>query len=120
MLYHQKSLAQVNAGSRRAAASQIFSPATRRFDWRQSQTSERARKSQPLATQPWSRGRSPVVKVDWTEQVTAGRIGRSGLTAPSRARAWRFGVAWPRRSRGRPTRFRTPVRYIYALGPRRE
>ena len=40
MLYHQKSLAHVNAGSRRWAASQTFSPATRRFDCRQSQTSD--------------------------------------------------------------------------------
>ncbi len=63
MLYHQKSLAHVNAGSRRRAASQTFSPSTSRFDWRQSQTSDRSRKYQPLATTPCSRGRSPVVRV---------------------------------------------------------
>ena len=32
MLYHQKSLAHVKAGSCRRAASQTFSPATSRFD----------------------------------------------------------------------------------------
>jgi hypothetical protein len=32
MLYHQKRLAQVNDGSRLAAASQIFSPDINRFD----------------------------------------------------------------------------------------
>ena len=52
MLYHQNSLAQVNARSRCLAASQIFSPATSGFDCRQSQTSARSRKYQPLATQP--------------------------------------------------------------------
>src|SRR6266545_6394639 len=83
MLYHQKRFAQVNAGSRRAAVSQIFSPATSRLDCRQSQTSLRSRKYQPLATAPWSLGRSPVVKVDWTEQVTAGSTGPRGRTHPS-------------------------------------
>src|SRR5229473_4964489 len=96
MLYHQKRFAQVKAGSRRAAASQIFSPATRRLDCRQSQTSERSRKYQPLATQPWSRGSIPVVKVDWTAHVTAGRMVSSGRIPPVRTRAARFGVASPR------------------------
>ena len=52
MLYHQNSLAQVKAGSRRFAASHTFSPPTSRFDWRHSQTSDRSRKYQPLATMP--------------------------------------------------------------------
>src|SRR6185436_11802037 len=112
MLYHQKSLAQVNAGSRRRAASQTFSPPTSRFDWRQNQTSARSWKYQPLATTPWSRGRSPVVRVACTEHVTAGRIVRSGRAAPSRARAARLGVASPTRSPVRPTTRRTIVRCI--------
>src|SRR5947207_7416583 len=112
MLYHQKSLAQVKAGSRRRAASQIFWPATSRWDWRQSHTSERSRKYQPLATQPWSRGRRPVVNVDCTEHVTAGRIVRSGRIAPRRASAARLGVASPRRSGVSPTTLRTSVRRI--------
>src|SRR5438105_2742314 len=72
MLYHQNIFAQVKLGSRRLAASQIFSPVTSLFDWRHSATSAGSRKYQPLATHPWSRGRRPVVKVDCTEQVTAG------------------------------------------------
>jgi hypothetical protein len=52
MLYHQNSLAQRNAGSRFLAASQIFSPATSAFDWRQNQISESSRKYQPLPTTP--------------------------------------------------------------------
>jgi hypothetical protein len=39
MLNHQNSFAQVKAGSRRLPASQIFSPVTSAFDWRQSATS---------------------------------------------------------------------------------
>jgi len=39
MLNHQKSFAQVKAGSRFLAASQIFSPVTSAFDCRQSATS---------------------------------------------------------------------------------
>src|ERR1044071_10248318 len=35
ILYHQKSFAARKAGSSRFAASQIFSPWTRAFDWRQ-------------------------------------------------------------------------------------
>jgi hypothetical protein len=68
----------------------------RRFDWRQSQTSMRSRKSQPFATTPWSRGVSPVMKVAWTLQVTAGVTVASGRTAPAAASRARFGV----RSRG--------------------
>src|SRR5690606_2069982 len=110
MLYHQKSLAQVNAGSRRAAASQIFSPAISRFDWRQNQISDRSRKYQPLATAPCPLGGSPVVKLACTEQVTAGSTGRSTRRAPRRARAARFGVASPRSCPSRPTTIRTTVR----------
>src|SRR5215475_12917303 len=110
MLYHQNSLAQVKDGSRRAAASQIFSPATRRFDWRQSQTSDSSRKNQPLATQPCPLGKSPVVKVDWTAQVTAGKIVCRDRSPPARARACKFGVASPTWSAARPTTIRTTVR----------
>ena len=60
MLYHQNILAQVKSGSRRLPASQIFSPAISRFDWRHSHTSARSRKYQPLATAPWPLGSSPV------------------------------------------------------------
>src|SRR5690606_5970476 len=80
MLYHQNILAQVNAGSRRLAASHSFSPCTSRFDWRHSQISLRSRKYQPLATMPCSRGSVPVTKVDWTVVVTAGTTVSSGRT----------------------------------------
>src|SRR6478672_7330080 len=72
MLYHQNSLAQVKDASRRRAASQIFSPPTRRLDWRHSQISDKSRKYQPLPTMPCSRGSTPVTKVDCTVVVTAG------------------------------------------------
>ena len=92
MLYHQNRLAQVKDGSRRLPASQIFSPATRRFDCRQSQTSMRSRNSQPFATTPWSRGEPPVMKVACTLQVTAGVTVVSGRIAPARASALSRGV----------------------------
>lgn len=82
MLYQQKSLAQVKVESRRLAACQIFSPCTRRFDWRQSQISDKSRKYQPLATMPCSRGVSPVSMVDCTVVVTAGSTVASGRIAP--------------------------------------
>src|SRR5262245_37211922 len=110
MLYHQNSTAQVNAGSRRAAASHTFSPPTSRFDCRQSHTSARSRKYQPLATQPWPAGGSPVVNVACAEHVTAGRTVRRGRTPPSRASAARCGVASPTRSGVSPTTSRTTVR----------
>src|SRR6476619_5413241 len=72
MLYHQKSLAHVNAGSSRFAASHSFSRWIRWFDWRHSHTSARSRKYQPLATMPCSRGSVPVTNVDCTVVVTAG------------------------------------------------
>src|SRR6187399_2695305 len=78
MLYHQKSLAQVKAGSRRAAASQIFSPPIRWFDWRQNQISARSRKYQPLATAPCVLGKAPVTMLDCAVQVTAGSTVASG------------------------------------------
>src|ERR687888_135136 len=74
ILFPPKNGAPGDAGAPRAPASQIFSPATRRLDCRQSQTSERSRKYQPLATQPCSRGSVPVVKADCTAHVTAGRM----------------------------------------------
>src|SRR5713226_9099521 len=92
ILYHQNRLADVNVESRRLAVSQIFSPATSRFDCRHSQTSIRSRNSQPLATMPWSRGRLPVMNVACTEQVTAGVTVVNGVKAPARARAERLGV----------------------------
>ena len=72
--------------------------------------SEVSRKYQPLATQPWSRGKRPVVKVDCTEQVTAGVTVRSGRIAPWRASAARFGVCSPTSFGVSPTTFRTRVR----------
>ena len=50
-------------------ASQIFSPPTRRFDWRHSQTSERSRKYQPLADRAVARRR---------QAGHQGRLGRAG------------------------------------------
>ncbi len=72
MLYHQNILAQVKAGSRLRPASQIFSPATSRFDCRHSSTSAMSRKYQPFATAPCPDGISPVSSVDCAVQVTAG------------------------------------------------
>src|SRR4051812_18942398 len=72
MLYHQKSLAEVNERSRFLAASHTFSPATRALDCLHSHTSARSRKYQPLATMPCDEGKSPVKNVDCAEQVTAG------------------------------------------------
>src|SRR5882672_12063676 len=95
MLYHQKSFAQVKPGRRRRAASHTFSPATRRFDCRQSQISERSRKYQPLPTMPCWRGRVPVTIVDWLEQVTAGSTLASGIMKPAFASAARAGVSAP-------------------------
>src|SRR3989442_880445 len=85
MLYHQKSLAQVKPGRRRRAASHTFSPATRRFDCRQSHTSASSRKYQPLPTMPCSRGSVPVSIVDCAVHVTAGRPQRSREVAVDRA-----------------------------------
>src|SRR3954451_14472830 len=82
MLYHQKSFAQVNDASRLRAASQSFSPSTRRFDWRHSQISERSRKYQPLPTIPCSRGSVPVTKVDCAVVVTAHLTVRKLRSAP--------------------------------------
>src|SRR5688500_3253864 len=87
MLYHQNILAQVKLGSRFLPASQIFSPLTRWFDCRHSQTSAVSRKYQPLATAPCPLGGRPVVKVDCTEQVTAGVMVCSGRSAPRAASA---------------------------------
>src|ERR1700694_5041449 len=106
MLYHQNNVAQVKEGSRRDAASQIFSPATDLFDCRHSHTSDRSRKYHPFAMQPWPLGKSPVVKVDWTEQVTAGRTVRSGRIPSVPANARRCGVASPSRSGVSPTTIR--------------
>ena len=96
MLYHQNMLAQVNEASRRFAASQIFSPSTRRLDCRHSITSIWSRNSQPLPTMPCAEGFSPVIKLAWTLQVTAGVTVCSGAMAPSRASAERRGVSAPR------------------------
>ena len=95
MLYHQNILAQVKPGSRACAASQIFSPATSRFDCRHSQTSARSRKYQPFATMPWLAGSRPVRSVDCTVQVTAGVTAASGRRPPRAARRFRFGVCSP-------------------------
>ena len=64
MLYHQNILAQVNSGSRALPASQIFSPPTSLFDWRQSHTSDKSLKYHPFATIPCPEGNNPVNKVD--------------------------------------------------------
>src|SRR5256886_12726770 len=89
MLYHQKSLAQVKPGRRRRAASHTFSPATRRFDCRQSHTSASSRKYQPLPTMPCSRGSVPVSIVDCAVHVTAGWHPPRGGKKPPRARGGR-------------------------------
>src|ERR1043166_820611 len=86
MLYHQNRFAVVKPGSRRRPSSQIFSPATRRFDCRHSHTSIRSRNSQPLATTPCARGSVPVMKVDWTVHVTAGVTAGSARSPPARKR----------------------------------
>src|SRR5688572_30026131 len=93
MLYHQKRLAHAADGSRFLSASQSFSPATRRFDWRQSQTSDRSRKYQPFPTIPCSRGSVPVRIVDWTEQVTAGSTVVIGAVKPSFPTRAMFGAS---------------------------
>src|SRR4051812_12021909 len=113
MLYHQKNFAQVNDASRLRAASQSFSPSTRRFDWRHSQISERSRKYQPLPTIPCSRGSVPVTKVDCTVVVTAGVTVRKLRTAPCFARAPRCG-AWGSSAGVMPTTFSTSVRFMFA------
>src|SRR5262245_51969062 len=56
MLNHQQTLAQVKAGSRARARSQILGAWTRRLDWRQNFTSSSSRKYQPLATMPCCAG----------------------------------------------------------------
>ena len=95
MLYHQKSFAQVKPGTWRRAASQTFSPATRRFDCRQSQISARSRKYQPLPTMPCCRGSAPVSMLACALQVTAGNTALSGVMKPSRASAASAGVSDP-------------------------
>jgi hypothetical protein len=50
------------------------------------------------------------VKVDCTEQVTAGVIVRSGRMPPRRASAERFGVCSPSMRGVSPTTFKTSVR----------
>src|SRR5438046_9057904 len=77
-LYRQKSLAQVKPGRRRRAASHTFSPATRRFDCRQSHTSASSRKYQPLPTMPCSRGSVPVSIVDGAVHLNAGSASPKG------------------------------------------
>ena len=99
MLYHQNSLAQVNAGSRRFAASQTFSPPTRWLDWRQSQISDRSRKYQPLPTMPCSRGSAPVTKVDCTVVVTAGVTVVSGRMPAARRKRFQVRCVLEQRRR---------------------
>ena len=110
MLYHQNILAQVKAGSRALPASQIFSPATSPSGWRQSMTSARSRKYQPLATIPWPDGGRPVISVACTVQVTAGVTVASGRMPPRAASRARFGVCTPTRRGARPTARMTRVR----------
>src|ERR1043166_1548275 len=114
MLYHQNRFAVVKPGSRRRPSSQIFSPATRRFDCRHSHTSIRSRNSQPLATTPCARGSVPVMKVDWTVQVTAGVTVDSGRIAPARASAAMCGVSGPMWRGDRPT---TRMTSVGCMGP---
>ena len=77
-----------NRDTRRRAASQILSPPTSALCCRQSSTSPRPRKYQPLPTMPCSLGSAPVSSVACTEQVTAGSTGlSSACQPPSRARA---------------------------------
>src|SRR2546427_3700298 len=95
MLYHQKSLAQVKPGRRRRAASHTFSPATRRFDCRQSHTSASSRKYQPLPTMPCSRGSVPVSIVDCAVHVTAGSAAPRGGQKPPPGGAARAGGGAP-------------------------
>src|SRR3989454_1546703 len=107
MLYHQKSLAQVKPGRRRRAASHTFSPATRRFDCRQSHTSASSRKYQPLPTMPCSRGSVPVSIVDCAVHVTAGSNSPRGGQNPPPARGGRAGGSAPARAGGGPPTART-------------
>src|SRR5438132_11648362 len=79
MLYHQKSFAQVKPGDWRRAASQTVSPATRRFDCRQSQISARSRKYQPLQTMPCCRGSDAVSLLASGMQGTAACAATSEL-----------------------------------------
>src|SRR5690349_881083 len=115
MLYHQNSLAQVNAGSRRRPLSQTFSPATSRFDCRHSQTSDKSRKYPPLATMPCSRGKVPVRNDDCTVVVTAGVTVSSGRMPPRAASRCRFGACGPSRAGVSPTTLRTRVAFIWLV-----
>src|SRR3990172_6119480 len=109
ILYHQNMLAHVKSGLRCFAASQIFSPAIRRFDCRQSQTSASWRKYQPLATAPWPEGGRPVRRVDCTVQVTAGTTVSRLRMPPRSANALRLGVCGPSNRRVSPTISKTSV-----------
>jgi hypothetical protein len=115
MLYHQNSLALVKLGSRRLASSQTLSPATSWFDCRHSQTCDKSRKYQPLPTMPCSRGNLPVTNVDCTEQVTAGKIVRSGRAAYASRNARKAGVCSPIEAGVSPTTFKTKVFCTVAL-----
>src|SRR5438309_2308090 len=117
MLYHQKSFAQVSPGRRRRAVSQTFSPATSRFDWRQSHASPRSRKYQPLPTMPWSRGSVPVSIVAWALQVTAGSTAPIGRMKPSRASAASAGVSGPTWAGVSPTTSMTRSGVTSRAGP---
>src|SRR5688500_12049863 len=116
MLYHQNIWAQLNAGSRFLPASQIISPETSRFDCRHSATSARSRKYQPLATAPWPDGISPVSRVVWTVQVTAGTTVASGCVPPRAASLLRLGVCAPSSDGLRPTAKMTSIGFTLSHG----
>src|SRR5690606_11919610 len=112
MLYHQNSLAQVNAGFSRLRASNTFSPCTRPLFCFQNPISAVSRKYQPMATMPLRAGGVPVSMTAWLVQVTAGNGSRRRALHPSRRKAAMRGVWGPIREGVRPTTFRTAVSCI--------
>src|SRR5205809_938344 len=110
MLYHQKSLAQVNFGSCARNSSQTLRPCTRRLDCFQKWTSANSRLYHPLPTIPCWAGNKPVRYVDWAGQVTAGNTGTIDAFLPVATKRFSAGVEDPRSDSVKPTTLMTAVR----------
>ena len=117
MLYHQKSLAQVKAGSRRWAASQIFSPATSWFDCRQSHTSASvaevpavARRAVVARQEPGDEGGLHRAGDRRQDRAERPRAALAGEGARGSACARRRAPGSARRRRGRPSGARRAIR----------